>query len=480
MPKSLNPPFNKKPYQNVSEITLTDNSVYFYDAYLDDMQHTCSRMGLSQYFNVGTNFKPNGLYWWDSKQLWVIVSDGHVYTLDRYRNFAELTGTDLLSTKFYASFVDNGDFLVIASGGPMLYTDGTPGAATFITSINAPNNVSHVAFFNNFIIANEVGTQRFYFAEFVGAPTTWYVQDVYSAEGNPDVVISLFVNMGILIIVGTQTIEFWTLNSDATFSRLGGTVVQRGGMSPNSNAIVDGVFFFFDYKKRFCYIEGVNVVELSTPFDRVIQSLSYTDDCTIYYATPNGKHFIIVQFPSADRCFVYDISQKAWYEWTYWDNANNKRRKFLGLTYAYSPSLNTHLVGSWVDGKLYEINEKNVNDNGVQIKTEFATAFYDYGSPQVRKRSYYLTMRLERGVGNKLDPSEAPMFRLMYRDVDRWGNVRASNWLYGDLGKIGDEGLLLTFQNLGSFYARQYILQSSGNVQFVLGDVSEMVDVYEF
>lgn len=477
--KTIPLPINSKPYQNVDEMTLNEASSQLLDGFIDDLGNSVTRSGLEDFTTLGSVRASAGGYWWEALGVTIFVSDGRTYKIsDETGTVVDITG-DLLLTDGRPTFADNGTYLVIANGGQMVYTDGTTPTA-YITDSDAPTQVTHVAFLDYYLIVNRVGTGLFYYAIFIGAPTVWIAVAVYSAESNPDNIISLYVNRRIIYLIGTQSIEFWINDGISPFSRQDGTIASRGGMSGYSSVVVNEIFYMFDERRRFLAINGTTPSELSTPFDRVIEQFTDVSDCFADYIKDNGKDFIYLTFPAEQRTLVYDIAGQYWAEATFYDEITHGRTRFIGNCYVYARGWGKSLWGSYRDDKIYEMSPRFYSDAGVTRRFSKRTGFIDHGFPNKRKRSYRITMRLKTGVGIGASGSEVPYARLRFRDVQKDGSMFWSNYYLIPLGVRGERGFLFTIRGLGSYYARQYEIDCSAAVPLVIGECYEDLDVNEF
>jgi len=476
MSESVKHPINEKPYQNVDEIVLDQFNSEMFDAFIDDLGNTNKRQGLKALLEIATFRKIDGLFWWENQQLIIVVSEGQTFKITGSTGaVSNLTG-DLLELGARPTFTDNGDTLVMANGGKMVKTDGVALTA-FIVDADAPTKVTHVAFLDQFILANEVGTGRFHFADFVGDPDIWFAIDVFTAEANPDNLIALYVNKRIIYLIGTQSIEFWANNGIDPFIRLQGTTTGRGVIGKHSTVFVNEVAYFLDDRRRFVSLVGTDLKIISTPFDKTIQNFDTVDDVLSDYVTIDGRHFILLTFPTEDRTLVYDLGGDYWGEWSYWDQGNNIRRRFLGNAYVYARGFNLHVFGSFRDGKIYTMSKDFFSDDGDDILFEKITGHIDYDTPDKDKISYKLTMRLKSGTGIGLGGNTEPNLQFSFRDN---GNPQFGNVRFISLKTRGNTAFIRTIRNLGRFKTRQIKVRLSDQVPLVIGKTLETIDVAEF
>jgi len=469
-------PFNSKPFQNVDPIVLDDASEALFDAFIDEFGNTNMRPGSKLFSNLENNKKIDGLFWWEAKQIIIAVSDGSVFKIiNSAGDFVDITGDKLLDDT-RPTFADNGNILVIANGGKMVTTDGTSLTA-FIVDADAPTKVTHVAFLDFFLLANEVGTGRFRFTDFTTNPNVWFALDVFEAEANPDVIEALYVNRRTIYLYGTNSTEFWFNDGVTPFSRMQGTTIQRGVMSKYSQINVNETFYFFDDRRRLTRFEGNNPIILNTAFDETIQSFDTVDDCIADYITKDGKAWIIFTFPTEGRTLFYDLVGDYWAEWSLFEIATGSRDRYIGNAYVYARGFNKHLIGDFRTGKVYDMDSTFFLDDTENIHFLRRTGSIDHDAPDNKKRSYRINIRLKSGEGFGPDGNTAPTLRIRWRDNGSsvWGNYRLIS-----LDIRGNREFIKRINNLGAYHSRQYELAYSDPAPFVMGKAFERLDLGEF
>mgnify|MGYP005813140201 FL=1 len=477
MPKTFNVPINSPPYQNVDGMVLDTLSEELLDGYIDELGNTNKRPGLSSYIKLGSFKTVDGGYWWDGKGVALFNSDGSIYKVsDSNGTVVNITNTgDKIETSGRAIFADNGSYFVAANGGRMVYSDGAANTA-YITDVDAPTSVTHVAFLDQYLLANNVNTGKFHFCDFSSSPTTWSALDVFTAESLPDNLVALYVNKRIIILMGTQSIEFWTNDGVSPFSRINGWTIQRGVMSKYCTVNVNGIIYFFDDKRKLTILDGNSHKTLNTSYDRTIQGFDTVSDCTADYEFFNGQNKIRYIFPTEQRTLIYNLDQNYWSEETYYDSSVDTRKRYLGSCYIYARDWNQHLVGSYLVDDILRLDVSNFNDNGNQIRVKKVTGHIDHGYPNKRKRSYSLTFRFKMGVGLGDSGNTEPLVVIRFRDDGSsvWGN-----FIHIPLKVLGNTEFSHTLYNLGSYYSRQYEISFAQDAPFIMGKCLEEVDISE-
>ena len=483
MSKVVPLPINEFPYQDIDPMAIDDLSTELWDGFIKLIpnasgiqKRTIKRPGLRKFSELSTNRRIDGEYWWDKKGWVISVSDGYmVKSINSSGGLSTITGDLLNGTASRATFADNGDYLAVANGGRIVYTDGT--TATVVADADAPTNVTHIVFLDSWLLANNAGTGQVYFADFTsGAPSTWSALDVFTAESNPDNVIGLYTNQRFLCVVGRKSIE-WFRNDGATpFVRQEGSIYARGGMSPYSVVFANETGYMFDDRRRMCRMDAYAPVILSTPFDKLIQSFSTVDDTTADYVTIDGNHFILFQFPSQGVSLLYDFKSDCWSRVSYWNEETGEREAFIGSSYCFASDWNMHIFGSRKDGKIYQMSSSLYDDDGSPIMHTKRLGNLNHGSVKYRKVVYELDLLLKSGVGFGTSNATAPIFKLRWRDngVGEWGS-----WIQISLGAQGDVDFLYKLFQLGSYYSRQYEYMFTDAAPLVVSDAWEVLDINE-
>lgn len=476
MPRYVALPLNSKPFQNIDDIglsNLSDSLLNGFIEFSEEVAITVKRLGLTAFKDIGTFKKIDGLFWWEELSIVIVVSEGNVYKItDATGSLTNITG-DKLEEDGKVTFAQNGITLVMANGGRMVYTDGTANTA-FIADGDAPTTVSHVAFLDQWLLANEIGTATFFFADFTGVPTTWLSINIFSAEAHPDNLIGLYVNRRTIILIGTESIEFWGNDGVTPFVRLQGTTAARGGMAPHSTVFANEVGFYWDDKRRLIRIDGTQVTVLSTPFDKTVQEFTAVNDCISDYITIQGKNFIRFQFPSENRTLVYDAVYDYWFEWTFWNSGTNSHQRFLGESYCYARLFNLHIFGSWKDSNLYKMTPESYDDNGVDIHFEKKSGNIDHGVQGQEKISYDVIFRLK--TGNVLSDNTQSTALLYWKDngSQEWSNPREMK-----LKPSGETQFIHQESDLGSYESRKWMIRHSDPTPFAFGKVTERLEVLD-
>ena len=350
------------------------------------------------------------------------------------------------------------------------YTTAT--TSYLLPNRKAPDQVTHVAVHDTYLICNEVGSGRFHYSQ-VGAAPVFRSTNFANAESDSDDINAIHVAWREVTLFGRKSVEVWYDDGTTPFSRLEGAYTERGVIAPYSIQLIDNVWIWLDNHRRFSKMQGRTPVTVSTPFDKVIHGLSRVDDAYSSIIESNGRYFYVVTFPSDKLTLAYDWSANQWFRWGWWNQQFVEHEHFNGRCHAFSPDWGVHLVGDRTTGKVYQIDEKYYTDAGNTIRTIRRTGHVDHGTSR-KKMCKGLQVKLKRGAGD--DQGTEPKLMVRWRnDNGLWSQLHEIS-----LGKIGDNmlyGHLGRGRSLGTYRARQWEFSHTDNSSMILVEAEELVEV---
>ncbi len=515
-------PINSKPYKNIDDILNSNGSSdALIDGYIDEAGYKNKRPGIDSetFVNVATSKKIDGLYWWTSRKCLVIVSGGRVFKVtDSMGTFVDITG-DLLQENIRPTFVDYGNNILITNGIKMVFTDsvtnsevigqdglnytcirshvastqnvpisgpdyltywvqsGSSGVAwvdgesylsaktTYISDVDAPQDSTHIAFLDTYVLANFPGTGDFGYSN-VADFRTWDALDFAVTEGNPDNGVALLVNNGMIYLIGERSIEIFYNDGETPFARYGQSFVDSGCSAKYTAIFIMGQLYYLDQNKKFNRMNGTVPQVISTPFDKVIQSFGTVEDAFADYIQADGKMFYVVTFPSENITIAYDIISDSWYQWGYWNQNNGTYDRFYPNCYAYCPEWGIHVVGDRYTGKVYKFGKDYYQDIDNVIRMLTRTGHIDHGT-SIRKRSNAAILKLKSG---EIDGGKVRI---------RWKNDGNNFWGNYHEVSLKDEGVTNFYaklKRLGMYRSRQYEIIHTDNAPFAIADMEEDIE----
>lgn len=416
-------------------------------------------------------------------KLWVTLTGGGairgLYTASNNRFFAvcgntlsEVTSDGTITVRGTISTLegivrmsDNGiDLIVVDGAGDQGWTL-TLADNTFaqITDSSYPGG-SHVSFLNQRYIINKPGTQQFYWSDLADG-TTWDASNVASAEGTPDQVNSLITLGSELWVFGPQSYEVF-YDTGTTFARIQGSHNDIGCVAPDSLARSDTSVFWLGgddsgWGKVFIN-QGYRPLRVSNhAIEQTIQRYSKIDDAIGYCYQQLGHDFYVLNFPTANTTWVYDMTTNMWHERNYTDSNDNQLMHrgivqdfFNGEVY----------VGDWLSGNIYELDPDTYTDNGDEIHRERAC-------PHIWNnldRAYYRTLQVdvEAGVGLSGD-GQGSNPQVMLDWSNDAGHV-FGNEQFMSIGKLGEYKIRAKRNRLGSSRDRVFRIKMTDPVKWVV------------
>lgn len=254
------------------------------------------------------------------------------------------------------SFAASEAELVIAAGGPLYRTSGTD-----LSAPDFPDNahVSAVTFLAGYFIALRAETQQFYWSGVLDA-TSWDGLDFASAENEPDHLLDCLVVDDVLVLLGSETVEFWpkTGDADIPFAPIQGRVFEQGVIGTGCAVATDNSFFWIGDDK-IIYRNG-NIPEAISD-DGIVERATASSTFTLFLIEDERHKFICCRFDTSTM--VYDLTTQQWCEFASYDLAN----------YLVQCAIPGPVMGSAVDGRLYRFS--GYEDAGGVLERRWAGGF---------------------------------------------------------------------------------------------------------
>ena len=465
-------PINQGMVKATDEVGLVTHGAAMMDCYIDILGNINRRPGLVELCDLGAS-PVDGLYWW-SEQAWVIaVSGGNTYKItDAAGTKAQIThdDTDWVSgaRPTFAHFSTD----VYGANGGKIKTIPSSGNVTDIADADAPTVVTHVAFLDRYLLANEDGTGNFHWSD-VNAPTAWGANYAEAEAKRDDLTAMLVENLEVHLL-GKKTLEIWHDDGSTPFIRLLQGYVPSGTISPDSFAWCNAIktFCWLDERRHVVKLEGRTPVPLSLTMSKYIQGFTSVSDAIGDSIEAAGRPYYMLHFPAEDKTLVYDFLSTNWYEWGFWDSGGAVYERWRGNCHCIAPSWNLSLVGDKANGKVYKFDTTAYDDDGSTLRTMIRTAHYNHGTELKRKFSNSLTFRLKRTNVVSLDATPDLLIKMRDDGATTWQNEYTVS-----LQQVGETEFRGFLPRLGSYYSRQYQIVLSDAFPLCLVSVEEDVDI---
>lgn len=363
------------------------------------------------------------------------------------------------------SMADNGTTLVLVDGSAFGWTIAlaSNAFAQLVDNTGSFSGADFVAYLDTFFIFNKSGTQSFYTS--LSNSITFDPLYIANKTAYADNLVALAVVQRQLWLLGEKTTEPW-YNSGATtfpFEIIEGAFIQHGCVAPHSVATQDvNVFWLGQDPQGQCIVfQGANLgaTRISThAIEHELQSYTTVSDAVGFVHQVEGHMFYVLNFPSADKTWVYDVSTSMWHErmWLDSNGIEHRARPACG-TAAYDD----FVVGDWENGNLYVYDINNYTDDSAAIRRIRSFPHVVNELKRIMYRQFVADMQ----CGATFDPSETPRVEL------RWSDDRGVSYgtpIAQSLGQVGQTQTMLQWQRLGMARDRVFEVAWSAPVMTAL------------
>lgn len=460
-------PLFTETYRNVDGDVLTDKAYVLKNGYIDELGGINVRPGMR--INGTFNWRIDGLFYWNNQQKLVTVSRGIVELAEvnptSITSFSSSTSTLNVGTK--TTFCADDTYCFLANGARINYLNSV-GGCNVIVDGDAPTTVTHVAYLDSYILANN-SNNKFYWAD-VASPLSWNGLSFASGAGNPDNIVALHVVDRRIYLLGSYSTEIWENDGLTPFSRVPGGYLEVGCIAPYSVVNVESSLIWLDHNRYFVEFSGLRAQRISSPYDRVLASLNSIESCVADRIDINGRTYCLFHFPDSNLTLVYDYYQKQWAEWGEWNSASMSWLPFDFNCYTYAKVEGQRIVGGDRSNNLYLMDADLRTENSVPIKFLRQTGHIDYGTSK-RKRSNEIRIRIKKG-SDSATGSEKLMIRWRDDGSSEWSNI-----IEIDLADVGETEFVHSLYRTGIYRTRQYEISATDNVPIVMAEAEEDIEV---
>ena len=210
----------------------------------------------------------------------------------------------------------------------------------------------------------------------LGDGSTWQGVAQTAVSVFPDNVSAIFENQRLLWVFGPNATQPYYDAGDFPFPYdvIQGAKIEQGIAAPASPVRADNSIFWMGQDERgsgiFWRANGYTPQRVSThAMEYEWSTYATIEDCVTYSYQEQGHTFVVLQFPTAQRTWVYDIATGTWGQRGFW----NTQTALFTMHRAFCHTLNfgLHLVGDPTTGAVYQ---------------QSSTIFSDFGNPIRRIR----------------------------------------------------------------------------------------------
>jgi hypothetical protein len=402
----------------------------------------------------------------------LLVADGNqLLALDR--SYGVTVAGTLATSSGPVSMIDNGVTAMISDGvNRYTYVGGAGTLAVDLTG--AFPGATRVDEVDTFMVYNNPGTNQWGCTNAGSAVSS--ALNVSAKDGFSDNLVSLIVNQREVYLLGEKTTEVW-VNVGAfpfPFQRIAGTSSQHGVAAPFSISRLGNSFAWLSKDDRgqgvVMQMNGYSPQRISShAVEQAITGYSTMADARAFSYQQNGHEFYILQFPSADVTWVYDLATEMWHKRAWRDPKNVLHRHRSNCAAAFN---NQIVVGDWQNGKLYTMSLTTFLDDGQPIPC-IRRAPHLVGGEIERVFYEEMQIQFQPGVGLQAGQGSDPQAMLRWSDD---GGSTFSNEHWAPLGKVGKYRNRSRWTQLGEARDRVFEVSISDPVVRVLASSNLRAD----
>lgn len=344
--------------------------------------------------------------------------------------------------------------VVVSAPNAYYYTDSTATFAQITDSDFTALGARWVAFIDNYIVFVSFDGTRFFWSA-VGDETDYDALDYAIPEGSPDDIVGMIANQRQLVLLGSESLEFWN-TTDAGFERAINGFVEKGCFNGDTVSRLDAGFAFVadDYTVRM--MNGTQPVRISTY--AIEQFLSSVDITTgrAYSYSQDGHIFYVLSFSTG--CKVFDLTSGEWHDRQSWPE-DYYRWQFHCSAYG------RQYVGDAYSNKIGIFDAETYSEYGDVQRMEWTyQPIYAENRMAVHRR---LEIVMETGVGLTTGQGSSPQVMLAYSND---GGMTYENLPNRSIGQIGERLTRPHWDGLGGARQRVYRAAISDPVKVVVTD----------
>ena len=346
-------------------------------------------------------------------------------------------------------------YLLIVDGTTAYtYNITTPAFATGPTGF--PSGATTCAWQDGYFL---VELNNKFFVSAINDPTTWDVLDFASAESNSDLIGHLVADHGEVILLGTETTEFWSDSGALDFPYARVNTIEWGLAAKWSVAKFSGSLAWLA-KNRMGQAQVVLLNDympqpISTPeLDSIINGYSSLSDASAFSYLLGGHPMYQINFPGEGKSWLYDGHSNAWSELV---SGSGRHRAEI-----YTNFLGTLRVSDYTNGNIYILDPDVYTDAGDTIIRRLVSRHvFDQGFISVTE----LRAEFESGVGLVSGQGSDPqaMLQVSKDGGHGFGNIRTA-----PIGAIGEYKTRTVWRRLGKGRDFVFDISVSDPIKFVV------------
>ena len=272
---------------------------------------------------------------------------------------------------------------------------------TKITDVDFPANPYSCIYTSlRFLVANGTG---FYWGDTDESAIDWDSTNYLSPNGKPNCALGLVEDHNEHFVFGENKTYVYFPDTTLVFSEYTAGLMEYGTAAYNSIAKIDNTIFWLSNDRTVRKVSQYTPLKVSDfSMDEEISLYETVSDAKGFAFTFSGHSFYCLIFPSEGVTWLYNIPLDLWCKWT----TRQDMLRHQANCYLYYDG--KHLVGSYHNGKIYELDSKTYDDDGDIIRSEkILPVIIDDENDQritINKLTLYFKMGVGLTTGQGSDP----------------------------------------------------------------------------
>ncbi len=389
-----------------------------------------------------------------------VVSGQDLYTIDSTDNAVDI-GT-LSTSGTTVSIAASATQLMIVDGVKGYIWDGT--TLVSITDVDFPNGATQVIFMEGYFVVNDPDNTQglqidgsFFWSDLRDG-TSWLGTNFATAERDSDKLIAIEKSHREVWLFGETSTEIWyNSGGDPVFTPLTSGYIEWGIAAKASATRIDQTMVWLSKNSygrgQIVQATGFKPKVISTrAVDSAISGYTTVEDASAFAMQWKGHTWYVLTFPTENVTWVYDDTEKVWFEWSSWGVGRSiytTHTTFNGI----------HYTGDYLTGRVYGLEDTTYTENGEIIERLRRTShFFDddnilfYNSVDIE---------FEYGTGGSTDG------QVMLRWSDDFGNTWSKEY-WKPIGKLGDYDTHLKWNRLGSSRDRVFEIRITDPIKPIM------------
>ena len=347
------------------------------------------------------------------------------------------------------SMADNGTQLFVAVNPQGYIYNASTDVFQQITDPDFPGAVT-VGYIDGYFVFNEPNSQKIWVTSLLDG-TSVDPLEFTSAEGSPDNVVAIFVDHREVWVYGTNSTEvFYNAGLiDFPLARIQGAYNELGCAAPYSIAKMDNQIYWLGKDARgqgmVFRASGYMGQRISThAIEWQLQEYPDLSDAVGYTYQQDGHSFYVLNFPTANTTWVFDVATGAWHERASFANGQFNRHRGNSQMFFNA----TTVIGDFQNGKIYSFDLNVYADDGEPQKWLRSWRALPTGANNLaRTVQHSMQLDCESGVGLNTGQGSNPQVMLRWSDD---GGHTWSNEHWKSMGQIGRTATRTIWRRLGA------------------------------